>query len=139
MAAEPPPGFAPAIRAPFVNHVGPILQAVDDPPGCVRLGLQVAEVHSNTLGLMHGGMIATMVDSAMARAVIKATSRRVVTLKMTLEYLEAVRQGDWVEAHATVVFQDEQTATTDCDVRVGGQLRAKGLGVFRLLRPIQGV
>ncbi len=134
MAADPPTGFASVSRAPFVNHVGPILEAVENPPDRLTLGLRVEPVHTNTLGLMHGGMIATLVDSAMARALVRATGRRTVTLKMTLEYLDAVRVGDWLEAEGVVVSRDANVAVTECSVRVAGQLRAKGTGVFRLLR-----
>lgn len=134
MAADPPPGFASVSRAPFVNHVGPILEAVENAPDRLTLGLRVEPVHTNTLGLMHGGMIATLVDSAMARALVRTSGRRTVTLKMTLEYLDAVRVGDWLEAEGVVVSRDANVAVTECDVRVNGQLRAKGTGVFRLLR-----
>ena len=66
--AETPPGFVHVLRAPFINHVGPLLQAVENAPGEMCLGLRVSLVHTNTMGLMHGGMIATLCDSAMARA-----------------------------------------------------------------------
>lgn len=134
MAADPPPGFKSVSRAPFVNHVGPILEAADNPPDRLTLAVRVEPVHTNTLGLMHGGMIATVVDSAMARALVRVTGRRTVTLKMSLEYLEAVRLGDWLEAEGVLVSRDDDVAVTECNVRVDGQLRAKGTGVFRILR-----
>ncbi len=134
MAADPPPGFITVARAPFVNHVGPILEAVDNLPNRLTLGIRVEAVHTNTLGLMHGGMIATLVDSAMARCLVRASGRRVVTLKMTLEYLDAVRLGDWLEAEGVVNSRDSDVAVTECSVRVQGELRARGTGVFRLLR-----
>lgn len=134
MAADPPPGFITVARAPFVNHVGPILEAADNPPDRLTLGLRVETVHTNTLGLMHGGMIATLVDSAMARALVRSAGRRTVTLKMTLEYLDAVRVGDWLEAEGVVTSRDADVAITACSVRVDGQIKAMGTGVFRLLK-----
>lgn len=134
MAADPPPGYAVTHRAPFVNHVGPIWQWADNAPGTMRLGLLVAEVHSNTMGYMHGGMIATMIDSAMARAMHGVLQRRALTLKMGIEYLDAVKVGDLLEVHGRLVVSDEQVAQTEALVKVGDSLRARGTGLFRLLR-----
>ena len=134
MAADPPPGFAVAFRAPYVNHVGPIHQEIKTTPGRMRLGLLVAEVHTNSLGFMHGGMAATLVDSCMARALHAALQRRAVTLKMSIEYLDTLNLGDWVEAHGWMVSHDDDIALTRCELRVGDAVRANGSGVFRLLR-----
>jgi uncharacterized protein (TIGR00369 family) len=135
--ADPQHGFEYVPRAPFVNHVGPIYQAVETAPGEMRLGLRVAEVHCNTLGFMHGGMIATIADSAMARALISRLQRRSVTLKMSLEYLDTVNRNDWLVAEARLVSHDETAAYTECDLKVGDSIRARATGVFRLLRKRQ--
>ncbi len=131
-----PAGFAHVLRAPFVNHVGPLLQAVENPPGTMLLGVWVEKVHCNTMGFMHGGMIATVCDSGMARALQTKLQRRTVTLRMSLEYFDPIQQGDWLEAHARLVSSDEDVAHTECEVRVGGSLRARGTAVFRLLRKV---
>lgn len=130
----PPPGFVHVARAPFVNHVGPLYQAEQDAPGEMTLGLKVDLVHTNTMGFMHGGMIATICDSAMARAAVFLLQRRTVTLRMGIEYFDPIRKGDWLTAHARLVDQDGEVAQTECLVKVGGAVRARGTGVFRLLR-----
>lgn len=130
----PPPGFEYMPRAPFINHVGPILQAIDNPPGSMRLGLRVAKIHANTLGLMHGGMAATLCDSAMARSTHAVLKRRMVTLKMTMEYLDALRMNDWLVIDGRLVSADADFAHTACDISVDGQVRVKATGLFRLLK-----
>ena len=134
--AEIPPGFVHVLRAPFVNHVGPLLQAVENAPGEMRLGIRVDLVHSNSMGLMHGGMIATICDSAMARSLFSKLQRRTVTLRMNMEYFDPIQKGDWLEAHARLVSNDEGVAHTACEVHAGGSLRARGTAVFRLLRKV---
>ena len=133
---EIPPGFVQVLRAPFINHVGPLLQAVENPPGTMTLGLRVATVHTNTMGFMHGGMIATLCDSAMARALVSKLQRRTVTLRMSLEYFDAVRRGEWLEAHARLVDHDDDVARTECRVMIGDVMRARATAVFRLLRKV---
>ena len=133
---EIPPGFIHVLRAPFINHVGPLLQAAENPTGEMRLGLRVALIHTNTMGLMHGGMIATLCDSAMARALVSKLPRRTVTLRMSLEYFDAIHKSDWLEAHARLVSHDDDVAHTECRVTVGARLCARSTGVFRLLRKV---
>lgn len=135
MTDETPPGFKDVPRAAFMSHVGPVLEGVDDPSGIIRLGVRVAEKHCNTLGYMHGGMIATLVDSAMARAQISKVRRKSVTLKMTLEYIDAVKVGEWLVAEGKLSSHDDDIAYTTCEVRAGDSLKAQGTGVFRLLKP----
>lgn len=129
-----PPGFVHVLRAPFVNHVGPLFQASENAPGEITLGLTVELVHTNTMGFMHGGMIATICDSAMARAAVFKLNRRAVTLRMGMEYLDPLRKGDWLTAHGRLVGHDDEVAQTECLIRVGEEVRARGTGVFRLLR-----
>jgi uncharacterized protein (TIGR00369 family) len=134
--ASAPPGFVYVARAPFVNHVGPLFQAEQDAPGEMTLGLKVDAVHTNTMGFMHGGMIATVCDSAMARAAVFLLNRRTVTLRMALEYFDPIKRGDWLTAHGRLIDQDGEVAHTECLVKVGGDVRARGTGVFRLLRKV---
>jgi uncharacterized protein (TIGR00369 family) len=131
-----PDGFVHVLRAPFINHVGPLLQAVENAPGTMKLGLDVRDMHINTMGFMHGGMIATVCDSAMARALHTRLQRRTVTLRMSLEYFDAIARGEFIEAAARLVDHDEEVAHTECDVRVGQRLCARGTAVFRLLRKV---
>lgn len=135
-AADPPPGFVYVSRAAFVNHVGPIFQADSDPPGKVRLGLRIADVHTNTMGFLHGGMLATVADSAMARALFSKLKRRSVTLRMTVDYLDAVRIGDWLELAAELAFDDGEFGHTAFTASAGGELKARGEAVFRLLKAV---
>lgn len=135
-APSAPPGFVYVARAPFVNHVGPLYQAEHDAPGSMTLGIRVDTVHTNTMGFMHGGMIATVCDSAMARAAVFLLQRRTVTLRMALEYFDPVKKGDWLTAHGRLVDQDGEVAHTECLVKVGDTLCARGTGVFRLLRKV---
>jgi uncharacterized protein (TIGR00369 family) len=133
--ADPPPGYVHVERAPFVNFIGPVCQAIDNPPGQVRLGLRIEKHHTNTLGLVHGGLIATVTDSAMARALVFTLKRRAVTLKMSIEYLDGVHLGDWMVAEGRLVSHDGEVGLTECRILVDDRVRGSASGVFRLLRP----
>jgi acyl-coenzyme A thioesterase 13 len=91
--------------------------------------LEVEERHLNAAGKAHGGLLATLVDFSLGRAVAAAEAPG-VTVSLTTDYLGAVEEGDWVEAHTEVEKAGETLAFADCSVRVGGQERVRARAVF---------
>ena len=94
-----------------------------------RPGLQ----HANAHGIVHGGMLAAFLDSAMGSTVSHVLQRRSVTVRLTIDYLMPGRVGDWLQAEAEVLGHDAQVA------QVRGRLYGPrhdvlaGLGSFSLL------
>ena len=94
-----------------------------------RPGLQ----HANAHGIVHGGMLAAFLDSAMGSTVSHVLQRRSVTVRLTIDYLMPGRIGDWLQAEAEVLGHDAQVA------QVRGRLYGPrhdvlaGLGTFSLL------
>ena len=89
--------------------------------------------HANSLGIVHGGMLAAFLDSAMGSTVSHVLQRRSVTVRLTIDYLMPGRVGDWLQAEAEVLGHDAQVA------QVRGRLYGPrhdvlaGLGNFALL------
>jgi len=96
-------------------------------------GFRPGPQHANALGIVHGGMLAAFLDSAMGTAVWHTLKRRAVTLRLSLDYLGPGRPGDWLQAEGEVVGHDEHVA------QVRGRLYGPrhdvlaGLGAFALL------
>ena len=96
-------------------------------------GFMPEKRHANSLGIVHGGMLAAFLDSAMGTAVFHTLNRRAVTLRLSLDYLGPGRLGDWLQAEGEVVGHDEHVA------QVRGRLYGPrhevltGLGAFALL------
>lgn len=62
--------------------------------GEARLRLDAGERHLNPYGIVHGGVIATLADSAMGEAVrVSGEEDLPVTIEMKVNYLEAGKQG----------------------------------------------
>ena len=89
--------------------------------------------HANALGIVHGGMLAAFLDSAMGSTVSHTLQRRAVTVRLTIDYLMPGRVGDWLQAEAEVLGHDAQVA------QVRGRLYGprhdvlSGVGSFALL------
>ena len=120
--ALPREGFAlTPSRGKFTIHNGPSYRATA--AGDMRTGLWVLDRHCNGMGFLHGGMISAFSDSALAWAVWSSTGRMSVTIKLTLEFMDIVPEGTWLEAHPEVTAVDGDLvfalATGRSDVAVG--------------------
>ena len=92
-----PPGFRELKEAiGFAAANGPWFEKIED--GRVIRGFLPGPQHANALGIVHGGMLAAFLNSAMGTAVFHTLERRAVTLRLSLDYLGPGRIGDWLQA-----------------------------------------
>jgi 1,4-dihydroxy-2-naphthoyl-CoA hydrolase len=86
--------------------------------GHVILEMPVDNRHKQIHGVVHGGVIAALADTAGGLATYMACppGKRVATIEMKINYLEAVSSGT-LRAEARVVRLGAHIAVVDCDVR----------------------
>jgi len=127
-----PPGFRELTEASgFAAANGPWFEKIED--GRAIRGFLPGPQHANALGIVHGGMLAAFLDSAMGTAVWHGLQRRAVTLRLSIDYLGPGRLGDWLQAEGEVIGHDEHV------VQVRGRLYGRrhdvlaALGTFSLL------
>jgi acyl-coenzyme A thioesterase 13 len=130
-----PASFSPVDDpGPFLEHVGPLLADGD------VVGLEIGERHLNRAGTAQGGLLATLVDFAMGRAVRKSTDgeRRAATVSLTTDFLGAAKEGDWVEARTEVERLGGTLAFVDCSLSVDDREIVRGRAVFAVLSDDDG-
>jgi uncharacterized protein (TIGR00369 family) len=127
-----PPGFRQLTEATgFAAANGPWFEKLE--AGRAIRGFRPGPQHANALGIVHGGMLAAFLDSAMGTAVFRTLGRRAVTVRLTIDYLGPGRVGEWLQAEGEVLGHDEEMA------QVRGRLYGLrhdvlgGLGTFALL------
>lgn len=100
--------------------------------GKVTIRMPVAARHKQVYGVVHGGVLAALADTAGGLAAYMACPRgtRVATVEMKINFLEAVEAGS-VTAEAVVVRTGRHIVVADCDLRDDrGRLVAKALMTF---------
>jgi uncharacterized protein (TIGR00369 family) len=120
--------------SPFPGHLG--IHLVDTGPGSARLGLPFAEALVTVGSTVHGGAVASLIDTA---AMVAAWSGgeapdelRGSTVGLTISYL-APADGEDLEATATVLRRGRSIVHVDVDVRTAsGTAVAKGLVTYKL-------
>jgi uncharacterized protein (TIGR00369 family) len=104
-----PPGFRELTKAiGFAAANGPWFEKIEE--GRLIRGFRPGPQHANSHGIVHGGMLASFIDSAMGSTVFHVLERRCVTVRLSLDYLMPGRVGDWLQAEAEVIGHDEHMA-----------------------------
>ncbi|WP_246054438.1 PaaI family thioesterase [Paenibacillus anaericanus] len=101
----------------------------------VELGLTVNESHLNSMGIVHGGVLSSMMDQAMGTLVtaIKNGSQGVTT-HLNVNFLSAMRSGELI-ASAYPLHETHRTMTLRSEVRgEDGTLACISTATFRLPR-----
>lgn len=118
----------------FLEHVG--IQAGD---GHTRATTDATS--ENASGGVHGGLIATMLDSAMGSACRDEMGEdvTVVTVQLSVTYLNGAEPGDELEASATVKKASKNLCLVDAEVRRAGgtgedDLIAQGQATFAVVQ-----
>lgn len=104
-------------------------------PGRALLRMPVRRRHKQVHGVVHGGVIAALADTAGGLAVYMSVPRgtRVATVEMKINYLEAVEQGT-LTAEARVIRLGKNFAVVESDIRdASARLVSKALMTFSIV------
>ena len=129
-----PEGFSRYVDGgPFLDLIGPIY--VKGNGGGRAFGLRIAGQHLNVGGVAQGGLLATLADHSLGRAVRagRDDDERSATVSLTTDYLAAAKEGDWVESHTRVERVAERMAFADCSLRVGDREIVRARAVFAVV------
>jgi len=87
-------------------------------PGRVLLQMRVSSRHKQVHGVVHGGVLASLADTAggLATYMVVPPGTRVATVEMKINYLEPIDKGT-VTAEARVIRRGKYLAVADCDLR----------------------
>jgi uncharacterized protein (TIGR00369 family) len=116
----------------FVETLGVHGRTADD--GTARLELDATERHLNEAGTVHGGVLATLVDTAMGQAVRSLTGADDVpaTSQLTVTYLRAGKPGR-LEVVGRVSKQGEHLTVCEADVEQDGRPLVHAVATFAVL------
>ncbi len=102
----------------------------------VKIRLTIEPHHTNPRGVMHGGVVASLLDEAAALAIKELLGLRPqdsgphLLVEMNVSFLAAARPGDTLEAEASVLRMGRRVAFAEAQVHRGKTLIAKGRFTF---------
>ena len=116
----------------FAGRLGVVVGKVTD--GTAHLEFEATDEHLNAAGTVHGGVLATLVDTAMGTAVRSATDDGDVpaTSQLTVTYLRPGKPGH-LEVTARVRTRGEHLTVCEADVEQDGRSLVHAVATFALL------
>jgi uncharacterized protein (TIGR00369 family) len=116
----------------FAQRLGVRVERADD--GSARIRFEAREEHLNPAGTLHGGVLATLVDTAMGTAVRSATGDGDVpaTSQLTVTYLRPGKPGE-LAVTARVRTKGEHLTVCEADVEQDGRSLVHAVATFALL------
>lgn len=120
-----------ASKGTFWDHLGCVVEEATLTK--VVISLQIEYHHLNLIGILHGGVHATLLDSAMGlMAMVGRPTANVVTVNLNVNYVASVGEGK-VIVTAEPVHSSRKLVTVQAYARTEkGDLLAFGTGTFRV-------
>jgi uncharacterized protein (TIGR00369 family) len=115
----------------FADWIGVTGEQADD--GEARLELQADERHLNPAGTVHGGVLATLVDTTMGLAVRSADVDTPATSQLSIAYLRPANVGRLV-ATARVRKEGKHLLVCDADIEQDGNRVIQALATFAVVQ-----
>lgn len=132
---DPAGELRPLEQIPFLMFLGVLWR--DLGPGRSELVLDQQPHHSNSLEMAHGGVIMTLLDSAMslaARLHLHGAPGGILTIEMNAKFISP-GMGHRLSAEGKVVGGGRSTLFCEAEVRdEAGKLVAKGMGTLKPVR-----
>lgn len=122
-------------RIPFLKDLGVEIRAAER--GRSRIELDILPRHLNSWAAVHGGVIMTLLDVAMAAAgrSLDPTAGGGVTVEMSTSFMQAAPSTGRLVAAGLCTHQSGTMAFCEAEVRDGSdRLLARAMGIFKYVR-----
>jgi len=126
-----PEGFLEIARlSPFNKLVGPLYERRDG--DAVSIGLRIEAKHTNSRGVCHGGVLATLADLALGYAMLARSGDKgsFVTAHLAVDYAGAAKLGDWIESAVEIQRVGARLAFANCYLMSGGRRIVRANAIF---------
>lgn len=127
-----PRGFRRIARlSPFNQLLGPLFQR-HRAGAELSVGLRIEKKHTNSRGICHGGVMATLADLALGYAVHAKTEGKTpyVTAQLSIDYAGAARMGDWLESVVEIQRVGARLAFANCYLVVEERRIVRASAIF---------
>lgn len=132
-----PEGFAPHFRkSSLTDPWEPLYSSVL--PDRVIIGLHVRAPHTNSRGMLHGGLIAALADNAMGLSCVQVLAQQgrkpaggLVTVSMATDFIGAAKLGQWVAVDTQYVKAGRTLCFAQAFVTADGEVIARADARFK--------
>lgn len=119
---------------PFENRAGPFFWArLAD--GTQHFVLRAEARHCNSHGIIHGGLMMTMIDLTLVITAKNAPDEQLVTVSLNSEFIASAGEGDLIEARGELVRRTRSLAFVRGQVSRGDRTLLTASAVLKPITP----
>lgn len=119
----------------FTSFIGPLWEK--SVGGRMRYGLLARALHVNLNGIVHGGVVATFADFALALESRRVNDNaRQSTIQLDIHFIDAGHIGEFMESECEVTRQTRSVTFVSGRIVSGSRLIATALGIWKIQRHI---
>ena len=97
--------------------------------------VKVAKRHLNSVGITHGGYIATIIDSGVGTAAYRVSkSKKCVTVSLDIKLIRPTKLGDIILGLTKVLKKTKTMVFLNCTLKSKGEIIAFAAGVWKILK-----
>jgi uncharacterized protein (TIGR00369 family) len=129
-----PFGFEPLTRrSPLTDPWQPLYSKTTDK--AVIVGLRLATPHTNSRGLIHGGLIAALADAAMGYSCAHRMGNisSLVTVGLAVDFIGSAKIGEWLTIESDVVKTGSTICFVQCLAIADDAVIARANATFRVV------
>jgi|SRR5580698_7083867 uncharacterized protein (TIGR00369 family) len=115
----------------FAALIGPVQRRRDGDHWIY--GLRVAERHTNSTGIMHGGVITAFLDEVVGEIVNDLGNRKNVTVQFSTTFLSKAQVGDFLECACEIVRTTRSMTFVQARLNVDGAAIATATAIFKAI------
>ena len=134
-ASDFPEGFERHFRqSPLTDPWEPLYSKRTD--NAVIIGLRLARPHTNSRGLIHGGLIAALADNAMGLSCgvrLEGGGSRLVTVSLAIDFIGTAQIGQWLAVETDVIKTGGTLCFTQSLIKADEVVIARANATFRVV------
>jgi len=137
-STEIPDGYEPHFRkSPFTDPWEPLYSQRTD--SAVILGLRLAKPHTNSRGLIHGGLIASLADNAMGYSCAQVMGgamggqSSLVTISLAVDFIGSAQIGQWLAVESEVIRTGHTICFAQSLIKADEAVIARANATFRVV------
>ena len=120
--------------SPYYRLLG--MEVTEIREGESRIQMLFKEELTHPYGIVHGGAIASLADSAVAMALISLVKQKdkIATIEFKINFFVPISKGE-LKAHAKIIHKGSKTAVGDVEViNEKGKMVAKVIATYSIMR-----
>ena len=123
-----------SIKSGFMKHNGGILfRTISENE--YEFKTKINEKHLNNAGIVHGGFIAALIDSAVGTAAHRITGENLcVTISLELKFISQVKLGQELVGLAKVQKKTKSLVFLTCELRADDKIAATASGIWKIIK-----